>query len=163
MANNFEQFAANHKKNNPNARDWEVKDKWLDSQHSEEDEQISSGMQTVSPLQPTVNYREESEEAPQPQDPQTAALNQHIQQMAAKNPNLGLKLDCVGKKDGATDSRVWYVFSKQTEQTPTGPQAKRFGGYGTHELQNMQADIQKMGEQGINNYFNTKNPNQPKR
>ena len=118
-----------------------------------------SGMQTTSPLQPVKNYREDEEE--KENTPETQEINKHVETLN-RDPNianLALKFDCVGQKgaDGK-DSRVWYLFSKQTENTPTGPAAKKYGGFATNELKKMSQELQAIGSKGISSYFNGQPP-----
>jgi phage FluMu protein Com len=137
----------------------------------DEDEQESGQMvtndqttQMISTQQPTKEYREEEEQPQNPnqQQQQTQAstpeeqqLRQRVAQLAAKNPQLGLTVNYTGKQNNLKDSQAWYVFSKQTETTPLGIQAKKWGGYSSHELNDMVNELDTMGEEGIKNYFST--------
>lgn len=144
---------------------------------ADEDEQESGQMvtndqttQMISTQQPVHEYREEEEQPqnpnqqPKPQNPnqqqQTQAsspeeqqLRQRVAQLAAKNPQLGLTVNYTGKQN---NSKAWYVFSSQTEKTPLGIQAKKWGGFSNNELNDMISNLDEMGEEGIKSYFSKK-------
>lgn len=120
--------------------DWQILDEKLDMCFLAEDVIQSSGIQTTTPLQPNVNDNEEEET-----DPEVVKLKQHVQQISKQNPSLKIQLNCIGQNKNGQDGRVWYLFNGETTQTATGPQAKKWGGFGTKDVKNMLGELQKAG------------------